>query len=344
MQAFEMVGSNSWRVTALKSRYRIAEVEAVNDICEKLNRVIEAIVSSENLFSAAAPRHAYLTFATPDYHWGLTIWLRSLRKVSDKPAFVLVSREMPLPADISDVYVIMVPELHNDDSKVLAASHRPEFRHVLNKLWIFAALAFDRIFYTDVDCLFLKSPDELFTRSGFLVCPDYVNTRGADGFNSGVMVFDPNRDLRERIFAEVLCGSSEDGGDQGYLNVILRDEVVFVDEKYNILRHFHDISQNSASNDARILHYIVKKPWEIHFREGADAVLIRLDDLWTSFLELNELQDLVAEWRRSTSRNWEVQRLRELNVKIRGVKRSVWAAMAIVAAVEVVLAVLLLQR
>jgi len=281
-------------VAAAKARYSVSAIDEVEAVGRDVNAIVENLIASEGLFRGA-PRHAFVTFVTPEYHWGLVVWLRSLRQVSDKPVFVLASREMSVPADIDRVFMIVVPGLYHEG----ADFDRAEYVHVLNKLWIFTLRALERIFFVDVDCVFLKPVDELFARSEILVCPDYVETRATEKFNSGVIVFCPDQALLTRILLQVNVVTSDDGGDQGYLNAILRDDVVFVHEKYNLTRHFKYFSGASDLGDARIIHYIVKKPWSLQYQETPDAMLVDLDDLWTSFLSAGERGQLIADWRRS---------------------------------------------
>jgi Glycosyl transferase family 8 len=324
-----------------KSRCNVRNADEVDGICRNLNGVVEEVISTEGLFAGEAPRHAFLTFATAEYNWGVIAWLRSLRMVSDKPVFLLVTREMRVPKDIKGVYVIIVPALYDDQ----ALFRRSEFQHVLSKLWIFALSTLDRIFFADADCLFLKSCDELFERADFLVCPDYFVSRKEDNFNTGVMVFNPNETLRRRVFRRIADVSSEDGGDQGYLNPILRDEVVFIDEKYNLLRHFHYFSNGSSNSDIHIIHFIVKKPWVLQYTEIADAMLVDLDDLWTSFLSTDERSQLIAEWRRSIFHISERRRFEtggfpiplDLERRLRARLRRLWIAALIETAALLIL-------
>jgi hypothetical protein len=296
---------------AAKARYSVTEIDEVEAVGRELNKIVDDFITSEGLFRNGEPRHAFVTFVTPEYHWGLVVWLRSLRQVSDKPVFLLVSREMRIPQAIDGVFMIVVPGLYHDRSNF----ERAEYLHVLNKLWIFALLALDRIFFVDVDCVFLKPVDELFARSEILVCPDYVETRATEKFNSGVIVFCPDKALFTRMLLEINVVTSDDGGDQGYLNAILRDDVVFVHEKYNLTRHFKYFSGATDLNDVRIIHYIVKKPWSLQYQETPDGLLVDLDDLWTSFLSPHERGQLIAEWRRSIFHISERRRIENVGPK-----------------------------
>ena len=284
-----------YHVAGTVTRCNIDQTHDVITIAEALAQTVSDLIAKENLFPGQTKRSAFVSFVTPDYRWGMIAWLRSLRKVSSKPVILLVSRAIDIPPGIPNVYQIVVPALTSDRY----TAQRAEFKHTLAKLWIFALTPLTRIFFIDIDCVILGPIDHLFERDAFLVCPDYVENRSSRGFNSGVMVFNPTLALRDHIFATTPGVESNDGGDQGVLNVVLADRVTFIEERYNVLRHFYYFAAKSKTDDMRILHYIVKKPWDLHYRESPDGFLVELDDLWTAFLTRDELLELVKEWRRS---------------------------------------------
>jgi hypothetical protein len=246
------------------------------------------------LFAGQPAGEAYVTFATPDYHWGLLAWLRSLRRVSQRPVIIMAPCELAIPDDVGQVVVLITPGL----SLRRVSSNRPEFANSFTKLWIFAMTPLKRLIFVDVDCLFLQSLDELFEGSDINVAPDYVEHTKSHYFNSGMMAVTPTRILEEEIFAKGESVLTYDNGDQGTLNSILLDRVIFVSHRYNLLRHYHYFGGGKDLPHTRMIHYIVKKPWELTFRETPDGFLVDLDDLWTSFLTHDELKGLVAHWRR----------------------------------------------
>jgi hypothetical protein len=284
-----------YTVPARAAGIAIGQTDDVMQAAEAIAVTLEKLIASHALYPAGAKRHAYVSYVTPAYKWGLLVWLRSLRKVTDKPIILFVPRAIELPPDARSVFQLIVPGL----TEAEYTSDRGEFRNVLAKLWTFALTPLQRIFFIDVDCLVLGPLDHLFDDDAFFVCPDYVEHRDSARFNSGVLVFNPTLALRDFVFATAPGVASYDGGDQGLLNVVLADQVTFLPERYNLLRHFHYFSGVSASDDVRILHYIVKKPWELAYRESPDGMLVELDDRWTAFLTHKELLELVQEWRRS---------------------------------------------
>ncbi len=283
------------RIATSVARCHIDQTHEVMAVAEALAQTVADLITRENLFPGNAKRHAFVSYVTPDYRWGMVVWLRSLRKVSTKPVILLVSKPIEIPAGIAHVHQIVVPPLLEESYR----SDRSEFKNVLAKLWTFALTPLSRVFFIDIDCVILGPIDHLFDRTEFLVCPDYVEHRTSERFNSGVLVFTPATTLRDHVFATAPGVESDDGGDQGLLNVILANRVTFIEERYNLLRHFYYYAAKSPADGTRIVHYIVKKPWELQYRETPDGLLVELDDIWTAFLTRDELLDLIKDWRRS---------------------------------------------
>jgi len=56
-------------------------------------------------------RMAYVALATPDYDLGLRVLLRSLRRTSQIPVFVLVPSRWTLQTEVADVFAIAAPHI-----------------------------------------------------------------------------------------------------------------------------------------------------------------------------------------------------------------------------------------
>jgi lipopolysaccharide biosynthesis glycosyltransferase len=237
----------------------------------------------------------YVTLASPDYEWGLRILLRSLRRLSSVPVIVLAAPRWSIDCAEEDVVFIDVPSLSNAAYK----PDRHEFGATLTKLWIFGLTRFRRITFVDADMLLLKSIDDLFERTGFWAAADYVQDSARRGFNSGLMSFEPTVELRDSIYENAASAKSFDHGDQGLLNTLLWSQVRILPPEYSLLRHYDFFAGVELRRDqVRSIHYINKKPWELWYRESADAALSDLDDLWTRELSHDELRGLVSTWRR----------------------------------------------
>ena len=242
------------------------------------------------------PRIAYVTIGTPDYDWGVRVLLRSLRRTTSVPIFVLMTSPWEIRTEVPDTYAVEVPILARIDDH----RERKEFGSTYSKLWVFGLSGFDRIIFLDADMLVLKSLDTLFDERDFLVCRDSVERANSDRFNSGLFAFTPSEDLVAKIREQAAEAYSYDGGDQGLLNTIFRGDVRYMNSEVNTLKHYMFFSNSDLSKDnVRAIHYIVKKPWEIWYREITDGFSIDVEDLWTKFLTHSELQALVSQWRRN---------------------------------------------
>jgi glycogenin glucosyltransferase len=249
------------------------------------------------LLEQADGRHpvAYATLASPDYEWGLRILLRSLRRVSKVPVIVLAAQRWEFDCPEERVVFLEVPKLSNSDYQ----PDRREFGVVLTKLWIFALTDFRRVTYVDADSLVLRSLDDLFDFNGLWASADFTTDSDKRDFNSGLISFEPTRELRDHVFERAGSTASFDHADQGLLNALLWERARVLPPEYSLLRHFHYFAGAELKRDrVRAIHYIVKKPWELWYREIADGVIADLDDLWTSQLTREELLGLIASWRR----------------------------------------------
>jgi Glycosyl transferase family 8 len=293
------------RFEGARQRYDVNDVRPVEIAGDILCKSVADLVAVHPVFKHNGRSEAFVSLVTQDYRWGMLAWLRSLRKVSDKPVILLAPRALDVPVDIPNVFVIEVPALSNKNFE----PGRPEYAHVLSKLWVFALTSLDRVAFIDIDCLFLGDVEALFQSDQFLAVANnqYVLTAGR--FNSGVMVFCPTQNLRRKVFRKICSLESHMGGDEDALNQILLDEVVFIDEKYNLFRHHHYFGNDFTRADVRILHFVIKKPWEILYQETGDGMLVYLDDLWTGFLTNEERVELIAYWRRNIFIIGEQQRI-----------------------------------
>jgi hypothetical protein len=277
------------------SRLNVGDVNQLKASVEKINVAVENLRATDSNFQRNGKNCAYVTVATPSYEFGLRVLISSLRRHSNVPIVVLASRRWSFEPKHPGVYFLVVPGLYNDRYQ----PDRHEFTNTLTKLWVFGLLCLDRVVYLDADCLVLKSVDDLFDMTGLCCAADCIEDSEAGRINSGLIAFDPSRELRDYILENSYETDSYDHGDQGALDVMLRSRVKYLPSEYNLTRHyafFH--GPETSISKVRVIHYIVKKPWEICYRETPDAALAELDDLWTEQLTHDELLQLVAFWRR----------------------------------------------
>ena len=290
-------------IPEIKSQKRIPTRVSLSDrrtllYCQKaLSETFENAyrASAYARIHASDPPVAYITLATPDYEWGTRVLLRSLRRHTSIPILVMTPSKYSLQSDVQDVFSIEVPTLYRPANGV-----RKEFAQTFTKLWVFSLTNFRRIVFLDSDTLVLRSLDNLFEGDEFLVCRDSVEHVELGAFNSGLMAFTPKPQLFERVAEEGATAPTKDGGDQGVLNSLFRDEVKYLGSEFNAIKHYLYFRRPDVrQQDLRMVHYIVKKPWELWYREITDAFCVELEDLWTSELNRTELLELITHWRRS---------------------------------------------
>jgi len=146
----------------------------------------------------------------------------------------------------------------------------PRFATVFTKLRAWELGDFERVVLLDADTLVLQNVDDLFERRTFAAGPDFFLP---DHFNSGVMVLEPSADTFRRMLEALAIAGTYDGGDQGFLNTFFADWYAMPVEHrlpvgYN-MAHFiyqflrgHPTLKATLERDAKILHYMVQKPWQ----------------------------------------------------------------------------------
>ncbi len=134
----------------------------------------------------------------------------------------------------------------------------------------------------DADTLVLHNIDELFNRKGFAAAPDFFLP---DRFNSGVMVLEPSLDIFHDMVESLARAPGYDSGDQGFLNSYYPDWYSMPAEHrlpigYNVANfiyqfaHGHPLLREALAREAKILHYMVQKPWQ------ARATLTGGSEVW----------------------------------------------------------------
>jgi glycogenin len=333
----------------LESRYSVnrlsvRDIDVTKQVSEQIDQYVGSLVNQNPLFVRSGKKCAYVTLASPTYDFGLKVLLSSLRRHSSIPVIVLVTRRWEFRTNAENLFFLEVPTLFNDKYQ----SHRVELGQTLTKLWVFGLTSLDRIVFLDADCLVRQSVDDLFDRSGFCCAPDYIEDAATARFNSGVMAFEPSKEIRDLIYEKAYSTDSYDHGDQGLLNNLLAPIVKFLPVEYNLTRHYSFYcGPDTRPSSARIIHYIVKKPWELWYREMPDVALLELDALWTAQLSHADLLELVSMWRR---RQFIAERPRFESLRGNGSAQTTWASifgqsrkfrLFVVAAASVLLSILL---
>ena len=248
---------------------------------------------------------AYVTLADGMHAFGAIALARSIEKHTDKKLIILYTTPSTkfLCSGLSNVILRPVQAIENP--------HNPKqerFRHTFTKLRIFELLEYKRLIYIDADCLMLSSIEDLFDRpEQILAAPDWGSNMNSSDFNSGLIAFSPSESLRNQVFSNIYSFDSNDGGDQGYLNEVLKGKTTFLHPSYNTLKRL--LVHHSAYisfDDVKVLHFVGHKPWDSKPNAKDYA---ELDRLWIKSLALADLE-LLIYYQRYPSRFAELNNLK----------------------------------
>jgi hypothetical protein len=176
----------------------------------------------------------------------------------------------------------------------------PRFEGVFAKLRAWELDEFDKVVLLDADMVVLHSIDDLFERPELAAAPDFLRP---DCFNSGAMVLEPSRAKLARMLEAIAAAPTYDGGDQGFLNSFFGDWYTGPADRrlptwYNLpnfiyqFMHGHPTLRGEVEREARIIHYLVQKPWE-----AAPTVTGGSEIWWNAYLDARP--ELDKGWKRN---------------------------------------------
>jgi glycogenin len=175
----------------------------------------------------------------------------------------------------------------------------PRFDKVFTKLRAWELEAFDKVVLLDADMVVLQNLDDLFERPELAAAPDFLLP---DRFNSGSMVLEPSRDKLARMLRKLADSPTYDGGDQGFLNSFFGDWYTGPGDRrlptwYNLpnfiyqFMHGHPSLRHEVEREAKIIHYLVQKPWQ-----SASTVTGGSEVWWNAYLGVHP--ELDSGWKR----------------------------------------------
>lgn len=262
--------------------------------------------------SQALARGCFVTLCNQSYIWGLVGLSRALQRVSDRPLICLHDHSLEASGlSLDNVIFVQVPTISHDGFR----PGRQEFSLTLSKLWFFGLQSLEKSVFLDVDIGVFSNIDHLFDAPSPSFAPDYVIHAHTQRFNSGVIVLKPEEALFQSICKFAADGNhSYDGGDQGLLNEYYNGDHHILSVQDNTLRHNVFMGPGTTNFDdapPRVIHYIVKKPWEICHREDIDSLLLPADEKWLDLLEKEDLVKLMKRWFRDVYLHYERPRRAE---------------------------------
>jgi glycogenin glucosyltransferase len=249
-------------------------------------------------------KNAYVTTLTHGdaYAPGVEALGRSLRATGTHvPMVLMVTRDVPRTARDRLVQQGWSLRFIEPVKNPVPAKQQlfPRFDKVYTKLRAWELDELDKVVLLDADMVVLKNIDELFARPELSAAPDFLMPHR---FNSGLMVLEPSRDKLARMMTKLAEAPTYDGGDQGFLNEFFGDWWTGSGDRrlptwYNLPNFIYQFMQAHPSlrpqveSEAKIIHYLVQKPWQV-----ASTVTGGSELWWSSYLGVHP--ELDSTWKR----------------------------------------------
>jgi glycogenin glucosyltransferase len=249
---------------------------------------------------------AFITYlGTDDYLPGVLVLNESLLSFNEFAKFLVlvsnhVSQEIRSYLKKRKIDLIIVEPIINPNPE---HSTRSNFQFTYTKLRFFELLEYDKLIYLDADMLVCGNIEDLFERPHFSA----VNAgsllpvnQGWKELNSGLLVIEPTESLCKQVFEKIPSLTSEDHGDQGFLQAFFPDwpnhKTLHLPHQYNVPVSYLDVyclehqfsfsyKRRSLKTNIAVLHFWgVLKPWEIDtrfFNRSTDDKLEQALILWS---------------------------------------------------------------
>jgi alpha-N-acetylglucosamine transferase len=229
-------------------------------------------------------KKCYLTaLSTDSYLMGVLILAESLKAVKSEYPLRCLAIDNLKPETYKTLenfgieYIIRKPEF-NLDNELIEANNRNgsnNWTHTFFKFEMFD-VPYEKIVYLDADTVVIQNIDELFDKSHLTACkdsdlfPPYSELCYHHGFNSGVLVIEPDKEIKERA-VQVINGFKWHGGDQQIFEHLYPDwrsqSELRLPRNYNVFTAeawikfcFKDMPLN-GENGIKVLHMVWFKPW-----------------------------------------------------------------------------------
>lgn len=175
--------------------------------------------------------------------------------------------------------------LNENIIKLNAQSSNSQWNKTFDKILLFGRIEFRKIVFLDSDMMIVKNIDELFERTHMTsCCPTQGNMDYRRGFNSGLMVIEPQVGLDKSILEVINSTQLEEKkyqsiSDNDLLNMFYLDWIsntsLQLSDEYNLLFPFMNeyLSKGFREGDAKVIHFIgAMKPWMYTTLETEDVI------------------------------------------------------------------------
>ena len=161
---------------------------------------------------------------------------------------------------------------------------------LFSKLWIWRLTMYEQILYTDLDVLFMLSPEPLFRIHLPVQNPAMVpDTTRKHYYNAGVILLRPSENEYQRLISSMNANThGSEFTEQDFLNVFYHGRIVQLDPRFNVQVCNKEGCLNDetagAFNEGRtaILHFIGdSKPWNM--QNCVKQKIVQACQLWKHY-------------------------------------------------------------
>tara|TARA_B100001173_G_scaffold126834_1_gene110136 strand:+ start:294 stop:1067 length:774 start_codon:yes stop_codon:yes gene_type:complete len=228
----------------------------------------------------------FVTVCNKDYLIGLEVLLKSLvdnnpRVLEDKIPFLVISNELD-NSDLtfaSSIYpYLMLKTFDSDKYKDIDELKKQQMAHGdYTKYEIFSLSDVDKIIFLDSDTLILGNIDYLIDQQSDI---SGVRDLYIDQFNTGVLVIGKkylNVNITNDLIELTKVYGITEHLDQDIINYYFKGVFNEMPLSYNFLKIYHKqiFINTGLPEHVKILHYVVKKPWQ-----KKEPVPLEVGTLW----------------------------------------------------------------
>lgn len=228
----------------------------------------------------------FVTVCNKGYLIGLEVLLKSLvdnnpRVLKDKIPFLVISNELE-HSDLtfaSSIYpYLMLKQFDSDKYKDIDELKKQQMAHGdYTKYEIFSLSDVDKIIFLDSDTLILGNIDYLIDQQSDI---SGVRDLYIDQFNTGVLVIGKkylNGNITNDLIELTKVYGITEHLDQDIINYYFKGVFNEMPLSYNFLKIYHKqiFINTGLPEHVKILHYVVKKPWQ-----NKEPVPLEVGTLW----------------------------------------------------------------
>jgi lipopolysaccharide biosynthesis glycosyltransferase len=240
-------------------------------------------------------KYAIVTLTNSEYLQGSLALYFSLKENEMKNNFIILYDELTtIEIKIINSLGIALKKIEKIENpyKGSVCGIDNQIRNVFSKLYCWSLIEYEKIIFIDSDILNLKNFENLFELN-FKTKEIYAskaktNDDDTEIINSGFILLKPNIDIFNDLILTVNQKIySYNNSDQGFINTYFKDNIIHLEDEYNLSKRRTNYSLNKIIN----LHFVGQpKPWHNWGEKGYE----RYNCLWNEKYNkyMNNIQPL----------------------------------------------------